>query len=636
MALEASEVAVRVRLIGGSAFQAEAEKVAGSTELIGSAGKKANESAAATSLTLGAAGSKLTSVGNKMIGFGRTLTMVGVPLAAAGGYAMKAASGFNQQMTLLSTQANESAKNIGWMSNAVLSMSKNFGQLPVEMAKGLYSFESVGIHGRQALNDIRAAAMGSAVGLDSLANTSDAVSSAMASHIKGVGGPLEAMSLMDRAIGMGKMHLTDLTEAMKSGIVPLAQTFHLDFNSVLANIAGLTGPGMPAGQTAARMRLMLTSMESPTTAGSKALAKVGITDPFALAKIMQGPGGLMGALQFLQMHLALLPAYEQNAVLSAVFGRSRGMGQIAATMGQLTKILQIYDTLQTTTPGTLQQHFAQTENTPAFKYAKLHAQLDSEMIKLGTTLNTKLLPVFVRMVPYVTKLLDGFSRLPGPVQDVALGLMGLAVVGGPLFLFGGALVREVGLFMTGMETLVGVQGMASLQAGLSMAGSSMLAFAPEILAATAAIGGLIWFIKSHTGQHVAHVLGQAGRHAGDSLVGFLHGTFGILGGANRADQIYEYLHGREFNSYDRNIKRDIRGLLDGPKTYESNHLEQVYNDLATLGKNVNIQDIPGLSQAIKDALKEGMKDVRVGVYLPNGRVLAQTVNEVNRKAQNRR
>ncbi len=37
MALEASE-AVRVRLVGGSAIQTEADRVAGSTEVIGAAG----------------------------------------------------------------------------------------------------------------------------------------------------------------------------------------------------------------------------------------------------------------------------------------------------------------------------------------------------------------------------------------------------------------------------------------------------------------------------------------------------------------------------------------------------------------------------------------------------------------------
>ena len=42
MALEASEVAVRVGLLGGAAFQTEADGVSRSVEGIGAAGKKAD------------------------------------------------------------------------------------------------------------------------------------------------------------------------------------------------------------------------------------------------------------------------------------------------------------------------------------------------------------------------------------------------------------------------------------------------------------------------------------------------------------------------------------------------------------------------------------------------------------------
>lgn len=629
MALEASEVAVRVRLLGGSAFQAEADKVAGSTEAIGAAGRRASRHAAIAGTGLASTGSKLQSVGNKMIGFGRTLTMVGIPLAAVGGYAMKTANTFQQQMTLLSTQAGEQRRNLGWMSRAVLGLGKQFGALPTEIAKGLYNFESVGIHGKAALNDIKAAAMGSAVGLDSLANTTDAVSSIMTSKIKGAGGPVEAMSIMDRTIGLGKMHLSDLTDSFKSAIVPMSQQFGITFQQLMAAEAALTRIGVPAGQATARMRLMYTSMVAPSGAGAKALGDIGVA-PHELGNILRSPGGLPAALEDLQMKMSLLSPGDRDSVLASVFGRSRGMGQIVSMLSQLPTIQSIYGQVMKTTPETLYQHFGQTQQTSAFKYAQIHAQLDKEMIQLGQTLNDKLLPVFVRLVPFLTRTVDGFSHLPKPLQDFALGVIGFTIVGGPLFLFGGALVKGAGMFMGGMEAIVGIQGMTAFRTGLAMTAVELTALAAPI----AAVLG-VYAIWKNKGIH--HAVEHAGQKAGSFVGDFLAKDLVALG-FKHADDYYavqRYLGGREFKSYKPLIQSDIEGLMN-PNSFTANHLGQVYGDFAQYGKNVNLKDVPGISAAVKQAIVEGMKEANVSVVLPTGKVLAQTVNEVNRKAQNRR
>jgi hypothetical protein len=199
-------------------------------------------------------------------------------------------------------------------------------------------------------------------------------------------------------------------------------------------------------------------------------------------------------------------------------------------------------------------------------------------------------------------------------------------------MFGGALIKGAGLFMSGVSTIVGAEGMAALQAGIVMTATEMAALAAPVAAAVAV------FEMFNAKHGIFHTAGSAVAHAGyktgEWLVGGLS-HLGLFTGANQANHVRDYLGSKEFKSYSPLIQSEIEGLMN-PKSYAANHLGKVYSDLAAYGKNVNLNDIPGISDAVRNAVREGMKEAAVSVVLPNGRVLAQTVNEVNRKAQNRK
>lgn len=471
MALEAQEVAVRVRLLGGAAFKAEADSVSSSVAGIGKAGKAADVSGSVNKShgALTKLGSKASKVGGQMIGFGRTMTMAGVPIAALGYYAIKSSASFGQAMTLLSTQAGMARKSIGPMSTAVENMATKFGATPTALADALYPIESIGLRGGKALTALKAAAMGSATGLDSLENTADAVTTAMASKIKGTGGPVEAMSIMDKSIGLGKMHLSDLTESFKSGIIPISQQFGLNFKQILSAAAGLTRVGIPANQVMARMRLTLTSMIAPTAAGQKAMSTMGISQ-FQLADDLRKPGGLLTALKDIKTHAdALGNKDESNNLIAQMFGKSRGMASIGSLLEQLPQISSIYGKVMATTPATLDQHFQQTTGTSSFKYKQIQAAFYTGMIKLGNELNTVLLPLLVKLIPVITSMIRWFGQLPGPVKKFLVVLAAAVVVGGPLLMFTGALVKSGGMVLGAgakvYKALFGVQVAADAAAG---------------------------------------------------------------------------------------------------------------------------------------------------------------------------
>jgi len=51
------------------------------------------------------------------------------------------------------------------------------------------------------------------------------------------------------------------------------------------------------------------------------------------------------------------------------------------------------------------------------------------------TLGTKVLPILEKGIDLLTKVIDAFDNLPGPVQNVVLGLLALVAVGGPMLTF---------------------------------------------------------------------------------------------------------------------------------------------------------------------------------------------------------
>jgi TP901 family phage tail tape measure protein len=475
MPLEASEVAVRVRLIGGAAFKAEADGVSRSVSGIGAAGKKADIAAplGRTHSMLTKVGAKASKVGSAMIGMGRTMAMAGVPIAALGYYAAKASSSFQQAMMLLVTQAGLARKSLGPLSASVMQMSAKFGATPTAMAQALYPITSIGDRGKKALLDLKAAAIGSAVGLDSLENTADAVTTVMASHIKGSGGPVEAMAIMDQAIGRGKMHLVDLTESFKSGIVPISQQFGMSFKQILAAASGLTRVGIPANQVMARMRLTLTSMVAPTSAGQKAMSSMGLSQ-FQLAGDLRKPGGLITALKDLKKHADRLPKDQRNNAIAEMFGKSRGMASIGSLLAQLPQIDKIYGQVMGTTPKTLMEHFGETKSTSAFNYKKIQSEFYTGMIRLGNEINRVLLPILVRMVPYLTAAVKWFGQLSPGLKKFFLVLAASIVVGGPLLMFTGALVKTAGIVLGAggkvYKALMGLRTASELAAGGETAG----------------------------------------------------------------------------------------------------------------------------------------------------------------------
>ena len=129
--------------------------------------------------------------------------------------------------------------------------------------------------------------------------------------------------MIEAAIGVGKMHMSDVTASMGTSILPLAKMVGgaRSLPQILAAMASLTREGVPASSAMSRMRLSLTSVTSPTVEGQAALAKMGL-GKFALANDLRGPGGLLSMLQDLRGHAGRFGPNARNNMIAEIFGKS--------------------------------------------------------------------------------------------------------------------------------------------------------------------------------------------------------------------------------------------------------------------------------------------------------------------------
>jgi hypothetical protein len=385
------------------------------------------------------------------------------------------------------------------------------------------------------------------------------------------------------------------------------------------------------------MRLTLTSMIAPTAAGQKAMATMGISQ-FQLADDLRKPGGLITALKDIKTHAdAIGNKDESNNLIAQMFGKSRGMASIGSLLQQLGSITGIYGQVMQTTPATLGQHFAQTEQTSAFKYKQIQADYYTAMIKLGNELNTVLLPLLVKLVPVLTGVIKWFGALPGGVKKFLVILAAAVVVGGPLLMFMGAIVKIAGVVLKAIAWIGRLGTASEIAAGETGAGG-LLGFGAGLrrvipllglmalgLAALPSVKHQISLDKhaiqnkpgarsrlfQNTQQNMAHgaSFGQIPVHG---LVNKVLGWLGIGGSASGGTAIRGGL--RLVGEQGPEVVSLPRGASVAPSGFTPAIMSSSFS-------------VPGAG---------GGGGVEVIQLVVDGRVLAQVVNDRNRKDQNRR
>lgn len=450
---------------------------------------------------LGAAGAESSgALGTAAKAAGVAGAAIAAGAAVIGVEAVKSAVKFNDSMTLIQTQAGATAAQVDAFKGQVLDLATVVPQGPDALAAGLYHVVSAGYSGAQAMDVLKLAAEGAAVGHADLESVTNALLASLKSGVGGIQNASQAMGTLNSIVGAGNMRMQDLTDAMGTGVLSTAKNYGVTIQDVGAALASMTSQGVPAIDAATRLNSAMRLMAAPTSAAQKALGAIGI-DSQTLAADMRQPQGLLVALTDLQKHMSTgvpsavqqmvasieasskkpavavknitkeltglgftgaqvqdalkghfdklnLSAIQQAALIAHAFGGKQS-GAILTLMGNLG-LLKDKEDLVAKGAGGFGAAFAASQEDTAVQAAQLKATFDSLMVSIGEGL----IPAVNSIVQAVAPVLKGMAdfarqnpQLAGTILIVvgALGALAAAVaLLGPVFAAIGTAIGAIG------------------------------------------------------------------------------------------------------------------------------------------------------------------------------------------------
>lgn len=341
----------------------------------------------------------------------KAVTAVGVGLAvgvgAIGVKSIDMAAQFQSTMETLHTQAGVAQSQIASLSSGVLSLAGQVGFAPDSLAEALYhiesSFASVGITGPKALDLLKVAAEGAAVGHADLVDVTNALDAAVASGIPGVQDFNQAMGVLNATVGAGDMTMQDLAGAFSTGLLANVKSFGLSITDVGAALAVFGDNNIRGQYAATELRMAVQALAKPANSAVTWLDKMGLSaDAFAQVMSKQG---LLPALEMLKTKMDALHVSEsqQGQVLTDLFGKKAGAG-IVVLYDQLDRLKSKYPDLSKGAHG-FADAWTQTKSTLSQQFKDIESGADALGVRLGEFL-----------IPQVSKLLTEAQQAFGQIE----------------------------------------------------------------------------------------------------------------------------------------------------------------------------------------------------------------------------
>ena len=397
--------------------------------------------------TTGTASKKMNAVaGAALLGVAAAATYVGEK-------SVRMAADFQQQMTRIQTGAGEYQANMKMVSAGVLAMAGQVGQSTQQLTSALYTVESAGYHGADALTVLRTAAMGAKVGNADLATVADAVTTSLNAYHLGASHAAEVTNALIAAEGQGKTNMEALAGSLAT-VLPIASAAHVGLNEVLAAMSTMTAEGTPAADAATYLRQTIGQLENPsgkaaqemkslglsTVQVSQNLGKNGLASTLTMLtdaiKSKMGPAGtvLIEHLQkaaknttAFQKVLASLPPAQQTYVgaLATMVGGTKSMQAALELTGDNmhvfvnnTKIISEH----VKAGGKTIEGWALVQKNFNQRLAEAKGTVEALGIRLGNIL----LPAAQKVLTTTMDLVSWFTRHKTVTKDLGIALAGIA------------------------------------------------------------------------------------------------------------------------------------------------------------------------------------------------------------------
>ena len=392
----------------------------------------------------------LTDAEKKIAGFGKlgaSMSNIGtsltagltLPIAAVGIAATKMAADFELGMRkVTSLLGGATQKEFKELYDGTLKLSRALGVDAVNAADGLYMAISSGIPKENALTFLEIASKAAIAGLTDTRVAVDGMTTILQAFGLQSSETQKVADAMFQAVNIGKMEFPELAASigLAAGTAKALNVSYRELLAAGATLTNTTGQKIPEAMT--MLQSAMKAVIEPTADMQRLIKALGYESGVALINAK----GLEGGLQ------AISSAAGGNIeVLAAAFGRIEGLrATLGLTGDNARKAAADLDSLRNST-GAATKAFDEIDKSTARQFTRLKAELSGISIELGTALLpavNSLLQTFKPLVGMLADAVRGFTALPQPIQQMAMGIAALAAALGPAIYLAGNLVTGYG------------------------------------------------------------------------------------------------------------------------------------------------------------------------------------------------
>lgn len=387
------------------------------------------------------------------------------PIVLAGKSVAKLSADFEFAMQKIVGLTGTAQTTVNAWSKDIVSIGKEFGRKPQELAEGLYFIASSGIQGSQALDVLKVSAKAAASGLGDTQSIANYLTSSLNAY-RGTGlTAAYATDVLVAAVREGKAEADGFASAMGS-VLPIASKLGMSIDQVAGSMAAVTLTGSTAAQAATYLRGMLNGLMKGSEGGAEALETAsgkieGMATSYEELRAILKNGGIMALMEKMKQ---LQEEYGES-IVSKVFPNIRAMLNIFSLTGNNMQYNNELIKRVTNSSGALGKAFNAVADTVKVRYDRALTSANATLIELGKSVTTTFLPIIEKWIKRLEDIVKRFNSLTDAQKENRLQMVKWAALLGPLtmgislliYSFTGAMnvVNGLGRAIKGLMTWMG-------------------------------------------------------------------------------------------------------------------------------------------------------------------------------------
>ena len=380
------------------------------------------------------------------------LFKVGVAVTGAATAAVTEFAGFESEISKIEGLVGVSRDQLDAWRKDLVSISRETGKAPRELAKALFFVTSAGLRGAEAIDVLRQSARASAAGLGDQVPIVDLLTSAINAYGSENLTAQQATDALTEAVRLGKLEPGSLAAAM-GRVLPVSSAMGVQFNEIAGLMAAMSRTGTTAEESVTQLTAVMSGLLNPGSSAEKALSGVGLSVEQLRKEIRDK--GLFSALRTLQTAF-----HGNNEALVEVFPNIRALRGIFDLLGPGLKTnIGLLEEMKSSV-GVTDEAFEAAANTLQFRASKSVAIFRSALVDMGERLK----PVAIAILDFADRAISAFQKLPDSIKTVIATILSL----GPVILGAAVGAKALSLALGGFGPAVRtvVSGSNFLRSGL--------------------------------------------------------------------------------------------------------------------------------------------------------------------------